>query len=536
MTAPFQGYDGNVLALAPRPQVPVNIVEAQLLGAILDLGVGEAATYFEIAGISDTVLQDRRVANAWLVARYLSDNMRIVNAATVFSAARAASRLTESDEQWLTGLQTGNTLNRDSFAQIAKDLQRTILGRGLAVDLEQMVRDLRTGQFSVSKMAAALEQASESLMRSDIHAETAATDVIELDEKWEERERTGRDPMMLTRIKLLDEATCSPGGGGGFPPKFGVIMGQPGVGKNMFLAGLMRAQLLADPDLKIGLFALEDGSRWLLKRWVALDLGIPLSAVGVKKRTPEQLAKLEELKPWYFKLLERVPCYRFRKIQAQEMLHVSRGWIHQQGVREILFDNLTHLDHRQRQTYAGSQRFQNEKRNEIMAAAVESFAELADRKEVPIVALAHTIRPESEKHDERPPRLSEVADSAGIERVVRFAAGLWRTRSRDLRLTIQKNTEGPGTGVTIELERIIEAATIEPDGGRVVNLEQEAREERKGREKDKLDEKIAQRRLLKARMDVEKAKDDAEAKAKAEAAMPPQLTLLPGGEPEAPKS
>lgn len=516
-----------------KPVVPIGVVEAQLLGGMLALG---DPTLLDLLG-TDNAFSDPKANTCWMIAKFLADHLKPVNADTVFSLGFHRKFLDNTDAAWLAGLESSNTLTSETFAIIAGEFRRSALGRQLAVGLRPTLQDLASGNFVTSKALAELEAAVNALVRSDTRGRTAAADVLELEEKWEKREETGESPIVSSRIKLLDEAI-----GGGFPPKFGVIMGDPGVGKNMVLAGMILAQLEAEPSLQIGLFALEDGSRWLLKRWVALRLGIPLADVGVKKRTPEQMELLGHLMPYFHKLLERVHTYNFRKINAREMLLTSRVWIHQHGVREILFDNLTHLDIKAPMAaFGGGNRWQprgNEKRNEAVADAVDSFAELADIKEIPIICLAHTIRPDGDKAP-RPPRLSEAADSAGIERNARFAAGLWRTVARELRMTILKNTEGPGTAQTIELERIIEAATIEPSGGRLVNLEQEARDERKSKEAEKT-ALIAERRkaALQAR---EAEKADAAAKKNPKPSTPaepivPQMTLLDGGKPEAPKS
>lgn len=514
----------NVIPLDKnRPAQPLSAVEGQLIGAVLDLG---DASLIDLLG-TDNVFTNPKANIVWLIIKYLADKMDKITAATVHSLGFTRKFLSNEDLEWLAGLQAANTLTAETFAQIAGNLRRAALGRQLAAALAPTLRELANGNFEMAKVIDELDAASGALARSDIRGMTAASDTFELAEKWEHRESTGQSPMMLSRIKLLDEAT-----GGGFPPKFGVLMGDPGVGKNMVLAGMILAQLEADKDLQIGLFALEDGSRWLLKRWVALRLGIPVGDVGIKMRTPEQRKMVEEvLLPYFHELLLRVHTYRFRKIKAQEMLLVSRGWIHQKGVREILFDNLTHLDTKAPvaafQPGGRWQRSGGEKKNEAVAEAVDSFAELADAKEIPIIALAHTIRVEGDKAP-RPPKMSEVADSAGIERNARFAAGMWRTASRELRLTIQKNTEGPGTGTTIELERIIEAATIEPSGGRLVNIEQEAREQKKNRENDN-DQRIVERRKARA---AAAAEEKAAAQKKADDAkpsVPPQMTLLDGG-------
>jgi replicative DNA helicase len=478
-----------------RPAQVPSIVEGTLLGCVLELcdqapatSASTAKDLLEVSGLTPDDLRDVKVRSAWRVVSYLAEHGKFTTIATVHSAGKNPpfGMFCEADRDWLASLAAANTLSRESFAQVAGDLRRGVLGRAIAERLESTARDLRNGNFNAASVAAELDQASNALARSDVQGQTAASDVVEQAENWERRERTGTTPGILTRIKLLDQVTTPHNGIGGFPPKFGVLVGQPGVGKNILLAGMIKAQLLAEPELVVGLFALEDGSKWLLKRWTALDLGLPVGAVGSVRLTEDQRSLLRSLEPEYHRLLSRVQVYRYRRIRAPDMIHLSRVWIHHFGVREILFDNLTHLDTRPA-PFGGNFRRQwiNEKRNEAVAEATEGFAELADRREIPIIAAAHTTRPDSERDEHRPPRLAEIAESSGIGKVCRFAFGLWKTKGRALRGTVLKNTEGPGTGETIELEAHVEAAMLDVDGGRLVNLEQEAREEKASREASK---------------------------------------------------
>jgi hypothetical protein len=308
-----------------------------------------------------------------------------------------------------------------------------------------------------------------------------------------------------------------------------VIIGNPGVGKNIYLAGSIRAQLEADRDLLIGAAFLEDGSKWLLKRWTALDLDLPVGAVGVVRLSDEKRAKLRELEPHYHELLKRVQVFNYRRIRPPDLIHLFRVWIHRYGVRVCYLDDFNHLDHKP-SPFANQMRRQwiNDKRHEQVAEAAEGLAELADRREVPIIATAHTTRPEKLADYHRPPRLDEIADSSMLGKVARFAIGLWRTPTRALRLTVLKNTEGPGLGETIELDEFRESAMLDVDSGRLVNLDQEAREERESKRNEADAESI--RKALARRAALAKAVAQQKAAEAKDAPPPPQLDLL-GGKP-----
>lgn len=512
--------DQNVVPIK-RQSAPPNVLEGQLLGAVLDLP--DPLTMFEIAGFAGAELSDRKIGVCWDAGVKLAQRGRKVNAATVFSIVRATNMVSDEARDWLRALQAENMLVRESFAQVADDLRRQLLGRAVASSLEAAARELRSGNYDAARVAADLETANFSLLKAEANDETAASDVLDLDSSWTEHERLGTSPLRPTGIKLLDETIK------GAPPNLIVVAAQPGVGKNMLLSTWIRRQLETTED-HFGLFALEDGSSWLTRRWTAQDLGMPLNMIGHGKRTQEQLEKLAELNPHYHRLLERLHIYRFDDIRPDELVHRARGWIHRFGVKKLWIDHLGHLDHSPLRI-GGRRDFFAEKRNEQVTQAVRKFASLAYREEVPVVALAHTVRPEGQKDDERPPRLSEIAESAGIERRIRCAIGLWRTKSRELRCTILKNTEGPGVGTTIELEQFKEAATIDHEGGRYVNLDQEHKEAKRDREEEneaKLDARARKRadKALKLKLEMQ-----AQLKAAEEAKPPPpQLTLLEGGD------
>jgi len=515
----------NVRALRPA-QVP-SIVEGQLVGALCELGT-QARELLEVSGLLDDDLRDARCRCAWRVIRSLVNGGKIVSHATVFSAGKSFGLFAEVDGPWLAQLAAANVLTRESFAQLCGDLRRGVLGRGIAEQLEPVLRVLRTGEYSTANVVALFDQASNALARSDTSGNTAARDILDLAENWERRERTGTTPGVLTRVKMLDQITTPPNGIGGYPPKFGVVIGNPGVGKNIYLAGSIKAQLEAEADLVLGAAFLEDGSKWLLKRWTALDLQIPVASVGVVRLSDEKREKLRELEPRYHELLKRVHVFNYRRIRPNELIHLFRVWIHRFGARMLYLDDFNHLDHRPNPF--GSQRRQwvNDKKHEQVGEAAEAMAELADRREVPIIATAHTVRPQQQKDYHRPPRLDEIADTSQIGKVARFAAGLWRTPSNALRLTLLKNTEGPGLGETIELDVFKESAMLEVESGRLVNVEQENREARAARRTEAQEESVRTAIERRRRMNEALAKEKAEAEKNKPPA--PQLDLL-GGKP-----
>src|SRR5690606_4291554 len=98
--------------------------------------------------------------------------------------------------------------------------------------------------------------------------------------------------LMPTGIKLLDEHV------GGWERNLNLVGGLPSVGKSALIATIIGNQLKA--GRKVGLFGLEEGTLWLLKRLVARDTGLELRSVGRARLTDtQQEAVTESMGAWH---------------------------------------------------------------------------------------------------------------------------------------------------------------------------------------------------------------------------------------------
>ncbi len=493
-----------------RPSQPSE-VEAKLLGAILDLA--DPLGLFEGCGLSPADFADARVRLAWGIARRLAEARREVSAITVFSAGKTARVMDDGVFAWLQQLQATNALSRDSFQLVAGDLRTGVRGRAVANKLEQVAISLREGRMRAAEAVGELEGLQFLLASGDLQTETAAGDIIELLDSWDHREKTGARALLPTGIKSIDDVI------GGWDYKLNVVAGQPGAGKNAFIGASMRAQLEGDPKLRLGLFGLEDGTQWFTKRMVAQSMSMSVRDVGSKQRTPEQIETLTgTVAPEIHRLLERLHVYRRDEIKVDDWILTATHWVRNLGVGCIYLDNIGQMDHRSGTMRSDDQRM-------AVGRTVKAFARFANRHQVPVVVLAHTTRAADD--GERPPKMSEIAESAYVERRARKIIGLW-VRNRQLRATVLKDQEGGGGGTTIELERFTDAALVDPAGGAQVDLRKEARQARAEKEADS-DARILERAERRAKLKASKEPKPAEPVAPA-----PQMTLLdaPGEKPQ----
>ncbi len=497
-----------------HPPPPPSEVEPRLLGAILDLP--EQLGLFEGCGIDTSDLRDRRVQLAWNIGRRMAERHREVNALTLFSAGKAARVMDDSFFAWLQQLQATNTLSREGFLQVADDLRKGVRGLAMALELEDITRQFRSGNYNPARIGADLEAMQFKLSGEDLRDETADSDLMDLSDSWNTNESTNTRSIDPTTIKVLDDIIA------GFDWKLNVIFGLPGTGKNALIGAIIRGQLEADLTSHTGLFGLEDGSEWATKRFVARDMNIPVRDVGSKARTVEQKEQFVSVAEQLHPVLQRLHVYRRDEINLRDWLHIATHWVRKCGVKRIYLDNLGQMDH-------GLNSFKQDDLKRGVAMTVKAFARFAIRHKVPVIMLAHSTRAADD--GERPPKMSEIQDSAFVERRARKIIGVW-TKNKALRATIIKDQEGDGAGTTLELERFASAALVDIDSGKSVDLRQEARVARVEKDADRDMRAIdaAERRAkLKAERIAKNAPPPVEPPAP-----PPQMTLIdaPSEEPK----
>ncbi len=298
---------------------------------------------------------------------------------------------------------------------------------------------------------------------TSLHAEgrTGAASIIAAFESWENRKARGRPLLIPTGLKIIDDKT------GGLPPKLCAFVGEPGIGKSAMLATIIEQQLLA--GLKVVIFSLEDGDEWFVKRQLARRLGMKVRDVFSKEfidgdKTQDAAQEMASL----YKNLWVVTKQQART--AQDIIRISTQLVSQKEYQVIYVDNMTAVRHETRDKF--------EQSNAAVGRSYENFAEFADIFRIPLVVLAHTTR----KYQDRtagkgPPIISDIAETANADRYIRLALSFWK-KKQCFRASVTKHNEGDPEA-TFEFEMHREAALVDAERGRTVDLAYEAREERK---------------------------------------------------------
>lgn len=487
-----------------------------ILGAVLDaegdlLG-SNAAALVDASGLAPTDFDEPRARAAWQLIQLAVAKRKPVSADVLWSAGASSRHFQPADKTWLRELQSRNNLSREAFAEIVSDFRRLTRGRVLEQTLMRHAQALRERSSSPEVVAAALEGQLRELTALQADDGTGEADILEIAQEWDRQETDGSSPLVVpTGIELLDGMI-----GGGWRPNLNVVAGLPAVGKSAGIGTCMDAEISL--GIKVGLFGLEDGTRWFAKRLIARDLKIPLAEVGIKHRDPALQNAFSDAANLHAHRLKNLITYRHDTISVDELVRRATHWIVNLGVQVIYVDHGGEVDHH-------TERFDEHRLR--VAETYRRLRNLAVRHQVPVVVLVHTTR-DSDDDTDRPPRTKEIAESAYIERRARLILGLWRRFHERgiMRATVLKNTEGEAN-LTAKLERLVECALLDPLAGERVNLEQERREEFKKARETKAAEKAKDKELqAKAAADLKAAKEAAAKKAK------PQLELVgePGGE------
>lgn len=465
-------------------------LEAQLLGAILDAEGpalrSNAGALLASAGLASGDLSDPKIRVAWGLVERQVLRRRPVDAATVFAAGLALKAFTAEQREWLRGLQLGNELDRERFSEVVDHVRTVRQSQSLLAELLRHAEALRAGTAHVRDVVPALEDQLRKLHVSDAVDTTGADDVADLALAWEEQEAGKGSPLRVTTgFPILDQEI------GGYYANLNIVAGLPSVGKSAFLATSIDRLLLAGH--RVGLFGLEDGTRWAVKRVIARELGLKMRLIGTMRRDAAMAERFQNLAADLHRRYGALTCYRYGGIRTPELIRRGSAWILNRGVQIILVDHGGEVNH------VGEN--DSDERRDRVGATFAAMRDCATRYEVPWVAASHTNRA-SDDLEERPPRLSELAESSKLEKAARVVLGLWRRQSeRDaMRLTVLKATED-ATGATFRFPRHTEAGMLDFDAGEVISLEAERRDEarrkREARESERAAaaaEKAAQKR------------------------------------------
>jgi replicative DNA helicase len=279
----------------------------------------------------------------------------------------------------------------------------------------------------------------------------------------------------------------------GYPAKkgvscLGVVAGRSGNGKTARLATMLHFWICRMKK-KGGLFGLEDGTRWLVERWIARDFGMSWGDVG--SAYPENAVRWHRDVPWlpremctspgvtqdYFQtevtFLNALDCYerilddRLMRhaaggIAAPQLLAKCRRWI-DDGAEFIV------IDHGLRVDYSPGK---DERLDRAIGRNIDRLADLTVDTGIPIIVAWHLNRTSD---DASPPVMGDLKESGYLDATASVIEGQWRVKGvdggpdRTFSNTIKSRRSG-GLGRIIEMAWGGESGMMDPERCVEVNL------------------------------------------------------------------
>ena len=283
----------------------------------------------------------------------------------------------------------------------------------------------------------------------------------------------------------------------GYPAKkgvscLGVIAGRSGNGKTARIATLIHFWLCRMRK-RVGLFGLEDGTRWLVERWVARDFGMNWGEVGttfpeaphirhmdaswlperfVDDRPrpsgtyfPARISFFRTLEAYESILDERLMRHAAGGIAAPKLLAKCRRWI-DEGAEAIV------VDHGLRVNYTAGK---NERLDYAIGQNISRLSELTVATGVPIILAWHLNRANG---DESPPVMGDLKESGYLDADASVIEGTWRVKGTDgmpdrTFSNVIKSRRSGGIGKVIELAWAGESGMMEPEACKEVDFARE---------------------------------------------------------------
>lgn len=498
----------NIVQL--RPHGAGDEVEAKLIGAVLELD--DKHSLIEACGLTRDDFTNHRAATVWRVCELLARRRKEVTAETVCSAAVRANMLSAADLGWLKDLQHSNMLTREQAIQIADDVRAQARARNVRRLLEQEISFIDAGRFHPGRAVDALNNIVRGLATDFAEDETADVDLLELNQQWDENVKTGQSMLVPTGIRVLDAAL-----GGGTPRNLWGLQGKPGSGKNMILTTMAKSKLLVDHDTtrrtKLGIVGLENGTAWLTRRWQAEDLNLAQKEVGSKKLSPEEAEHKALVDQRHFELLSRIHVYRYGGAGIGEVARRIMRWIFEEGVTEVLVDNLREF--KQVGEYIAH-----------VSHVATTLRDLGGKYGIPIGLAIHDME-DAVKGKEGAPNPDKMMGGKGPGALMRCVVGVWR-KEYAYRATVTKHEMGEGrwpNGPTCEFKPNYEAGTMHPEAGRMLDLKDEESKERR-ESKERADEESVEAQERRAAIKARRKGSAPAVETKVEKpAPPPQVAL-----------
>lgn len=380
---------------------------------------------------------------------------------TLAERLRAAGTLAQAGgPAYLMVLDTPMATHAAAHVATVKDraLRRGLLERARA--LAQEARNLRTAPAGTAYRAGQDFRQLAAVGAGDAD-EMGSVDVLEVAQKWEDFYAGAPPPQLSAGLPVLEEA-----GFKGFLPNLNLVGGKASMGKTAFVASVVWGWLKEGKTG--GIFGLEDGTSWLVKRHVSRHLGIPLGDVGACRLHDYQQDRYADFMGRAADMLGRLLfVHRTSGLEAPELLRKAERWI-ARGARWLVIDHGGRIGH----TSADSK----ERYDLGIKRTVEALDNLAHNTGVPILVNWHYNRAGAVGK----PTMEAFKESGYLEAFSGTMLGLWERPEQNpdcLLVTVLKNREGP-RDVTVAIPRDAKHGLVRMEGGYVLDLRAEADAER----------------------------------------------------------
>lgn len=475
----------------------MSILEESILGAILDaegqVMRSNAAVLLDVSGMRPEDFAHPKVRLVWSVLMRLVNRRKRVDPLALYAAGHAAKLLAEPDLQWLEQLQAKNTVDRERFIELADQVRNTTRSNKALTAIKERIAAIEAGT-EVEESWSAIGNLCQEHQVQGMADGTGDEDVLSLMAEIDQRDTKTSPVLMPTGIDALDAVIR------GWVNGLNIVCGLPSVGKSALLGTCIENELRM--GYRVGIFGLEDGTRWLPKRLMARDIQVPVRDLVAVKHSPEKQEELAVAANGYTNLLRNMVTYRHESIASDELERRAVNWIVNRGVQVIYVDHAGEVEHQKRAQADDAYRL-------AVAWTYRRLRNIGLKYSVPIVVLAHTNRESAGKFGEEPraPRLNEIVESREIEGMARLALGLWRVEDEPdhLRCTVLKQTEGE-PNVALKLKRLTTSALIDPHDGERFSPYAERMAKFKAAKAAKDAEKAAERAARNAAKAAEKAR------------------------------
>jgi replicative DNA helicase len=469
-----------------------------LVGAVLE--ADDPKQLMLAAGLHPEDLGDRFLASCWTIVGQVAQEGRRLNAAELFAAGVTRKMLGADDLRVLQSLQAQNTLDEQGFMRVAEELRKAAHAHLVGRELAELGNQILSGKTEPAAAHARFRSIAESYARLHAAGRRGSEVVIVAAEEHERRKREGRPGMVSTGIAALDRLT------GGFPLKLCLMLGPPATFKSGLMGTMLRRQLAA--GVRPLIVSLEDRDTWVVKRYLAADLGMKVRDVfnapfPNEARATEALNSLSnEMRDAWFLTRQHVRT-------AEDIVRVATQYKAQHDINLVYVDNARAV----KASIDPCAKWREDRRIE-QSRMYELFAEWADTYQVPLVLLAHTSRKYFDRtHGGKgPPIMSDIGETSDAEKDIRLLLSLWKRRGA-LRVTVGKQNESnTDDAPTVELGMLGESALVDADSGIEIDLRAESRRDRDAMDDAK--EEQARRHIVE--------REQWNAKRRAELAMPAQ--------------